>query len=134
MAAAQIIELLDLVPHPEGGHYRRTFADASSSAIYYLIEGDAGWTQWHRVLERTEVWHFYAGAPLDLEMTAHAPGSTRSAVRLGPDLAREDVPQAVVPPGCWQRARSSGPWSLAGCTVSPPFTFDAFELRAEPPS
>jgi predicted cupin superfamily sugar epimerase len=133
MDAAAVIEHFGLVPHPEGGHYRQTFADDSSTAIYYLIGGDDGWSRWHRVLDRTEVWHAYAGAALELETAAAEPGRAQTTVRLGRDLASGDVPQAVVPPGYWQRARSTGPWSLVGCTVSPPFSFDAFEVVDDSP-
>jgi uncharacterized protein len=33
----------------------------------------------------------------------------------------------VVPADAWQRARSTGRWSLVGCTVAPPFRFEAFQ-------
>ena len=131
MDASAVIELLGLAPHPEGGFFRQTFADDNSTAIYYLIEGTAEWSKWHRVLDRTEMWHAYAGAALELEMNTGAQGSGDGTVRVGNDLAAGDRPQAMVPAGTWQRARSTGPWSLVGCTVSPPFTFDAFELRGD---
>jgi predicted cupin superfamily sugar epimerase len=74
-----------------------------------------------------EVWHFYAGAPLLLEIAAtDAADITR--VTLGSDLASGERPQVIVPAGAWQAAESLGAWTLAGCTVAPGFEFDRFEL------
>jgi predicted cupin superfamily sugar epimerase len=129
--AGAVVELLGLEPHPEGGYYRQTFADASSTAIYYLIDGPAGWSAWHRVLDRTEVWHAYAGAALELQTSVGLSGSPDKSIHLGRDLDAGERPQAIVPAGMWQRARSTGRWSLAGCTVSPPFTFSSFEIASE---
>jgi hypothetical protein len=58
------------------------------------------------------------------------PGGPITAVRLGPDLAAGERPQAIVAKGHWQRARSLGAWTLVGCTVAPGFTFDGFTLAA----
>ena len=55
-------------------------------------------------------------------------GTTISSARLGTDFGDGQLPQAVVPAGAWQSAVSEGPWSLVGCTVSPPFAFEYFEL------
>jgi predicted cupin superfamily sugar epimerase len=126
---AEIIALLDLKPHPEGGHYRETFRDPRSdggrsagTAIYFLLaEGEA--SHWHRV-DATEIWHFHAGAPLELRIADPA----ERAVRLGPDLMAGERPQGVVPAGAWQAARSLGDWTLVGCTVSPGFDFAGFEM------
>ena len=131
--ADRIIELLGLEPHPEGGHFRETFRDARtidgracSTAIYFLLkEGQT--SHWHRV-DATEVWHWYAGAPLELGMSPA--GGPESVVRLGTALFEGERPQAIVPAGYWQRARSLGPWTLVGCTVAPGFIFSGFELAA----
>jgi predicted cupin superfamily sugar epimerase len=131
-AAADIIRLLDLKPHPEGGHFRETFRDARvvdgravSTAIYFLLaRGER--SHWHRV-DAVEVWHYYAGSPLALEITQH--GSTAiERLTLGPDLVAGERPQAVVPAGGWQAAASLGDWTLVGCTVAPGFEFAGFEL------
>jgi predicted cupin superfamily sugar epimerase len=50
---------------------------------------------------------------------------------LGPDLAAQQRPQIVVAANEWQAARSLGDWTLVGCTVSPAFEFDRFELAPE---
>jgi uncharacterized protein len=131
LTADEVIRLLDLAPHPEGGHFRETFRDARtteggrsvSTAIYFLLaRGER--SHWHRV-DAVEVWHYYAGAPLEVEI-AEASGVT--SVRLGPDLAAGERPQAVVPPHAWQAAQSLGDWTLVGCTVAPGFEFRGFEL------
>jgi predicted cupin superfamily sugar epimerase len=72
-----------------------------------------------------EVWHYYACAALTLEIAAD--GGRRS-VKLGPDLAAGEVPQAIVPAHAWQAAESTGDWTLVGCTVAPGFEFAKFEL------
>ena len=111
LSAADIIRLLDLRPHPEGGHYRQTFRDsrtidggrAASTAIYFLLaRGER--SHWHRV-DAVEVWHHYAGAPLSLSI-AGVDGT--SVVRLGADIAAGEQPQAAVPADAWQAAESLG--------------------------
>ena len=127
MDADAIIDVLDLNPHPEGGWYRETWSDDAGSAIYYLVrEGEV--SAWHRVPGRAELWHFYDGSALELAIDDPSGGGV-STFRLGTDLEGGERPQAVVPAGRWQQARSTGAWTLVGCTVSPPFTFDAFEMR-----
>lgn len=122
--ADDIIRALDLAPHPEGGWFREVHRDSHSTAIYFLLKaGEA--SHWHRIAQ-SETWHFYAGATLELRLSADGKNAARHV--LGADLARGERPQLVVPPRCWQAAKSLGGWSLAGCTVAPPFSFDGFEL------
>lgn len=130
-AARDIVRMLDLAPHPEGGWFRETFRDtagpdgrALSTAIYYLLEaGDV--SAWHRV-DAAEIWHFHAGAPLAL--TVSPDGHAAARLMLGPDIAAGQSPQGVVPAGHWQSAESLGAWTLVGCTVAPGFEFSGFEL------
>lgn len=137
MSAAAIVRLLDLKPHPEGGYFRETFRDpnvldgrSASTAIYFLLTRERP-SRWHRV-DAAEGWHFYAGAPL--ELTIEEKGE-RSMRLLGADLASGQRPQAVVPAGAWQAARSLGAWTLVGCTVAPGFEFAHFEVvDGEPPA
>jgi predicted cupin superfamily sugar epimerase len=133
LSAADVIRLLDLKPHPEGGHFCESFRDtrtveggrAASTAIYFLLaRGER--SHWHRV-DAAEVWHYYAGAPLALDVTTHEHAPV-TRVTLGPDLAAGERPQAVVPAGAWQAAASLGDWTLVGCTVAPGFDFSGFEL------
>ena len=131
MTAAQVIAALGLKPHPEGGHYRETFRDPRTvdgrsvgTAIYFLLDvGEV--SAWHRV-DATEIWHWHAGAPLVL--TTSPNGHDAAAHHIGPDLARGQRPQCVVPAGHWQTATSLGAWTLVGCTVSPGFAFAGFEM------
>ena len=128
LRARDLVAKLYLAPHPEGGWYRQTFIDEASTAIYYLLEaGDC--SAWHRVHDRSEVWHHYAGGPLALTVSQN--GHDAQAFRLGPNIAMDERPQVVVPPGWWQTAESLGEWTLCGCTVAPAFTFDAFEMAPE---
>lgn len=133
MDAAQIIETLDLQPHPEGGHYTERWrapcaagSRAVGTAIYFLLKRGES-SRWHRI-DATEIWHFYAGSPLRLEV-ADADG--RESHVLGTDLLGGQRPQIQIPPMAWQSAVSQGDWSLVGCTVSPAFMFEHFEM-AEP--
>ncbi|WP_291573795.1 cupin domain-containing protein [Bradyrhizobium sp.] len=130
-SVADMIARLELKPHPEGGHFRETFRDPRldaggrpvSTAIYFLLaRGER--SHWHRI-DAAEVWHYYAGSALTLEI---ADGEGRRRIRLGHDLAAGEVPQAIVPALAWQAAESTGDWTLAGCTVAPGFDFATFEL------
>jgi len=132
MDADGVIAALDLAPHPEGGYYRQTWADPAGTAIYFLLRAGEP-SAWHRVHGRAEIWHFYAGASVELTISEWSPGDPAArTTTLGIDLDAAERPQAIVPAGWWQRARTLGEWSLVGCTVAPPFSFDAFELA--PPS
>jgi hypothetical protein len=135
MTAEEVIAALRLEPHPEGGHFAETFRDArvvngraASTAIYYLLR--AGETsQWHR-LDVTEIWHWYAGAPLKLDTAETDQGPVTSRV-LGPDLLSGARPQLVVPARAWQSAKSLGSYTLVGCTMAPGFDYSGFELAPE---
>jgi uncharacterized protein len=132
LTASDVIRLLDLKPHPEGGHFREMFRDerqvdgerAASTAIYFLLaRGER--SHWHRV-DAVETWHWYAGAPLELEIAQNEGPIER--VTLGNDLVSGERPQAVVPAHAWQAAQTVGDWTLCGCTVAPGFDFSGFEL------
>jgi hypothetical protein len=132
-SAAEIIARLELKPHPEGGHYRETFRDpradadgrSASTAIYFLLaRGER--SHWHRI-DVVETWHYYAGHALTLQI---ADDDGQRTVKLGPELAAGQMPQAIVPAGAWQAAESTGDWTLVGCTVAPGFDFAKFELAA----
>jgi predicted cupin superfamily sugar epimerase len=132
-SAAEVIRLLDLKPHPEGGHFRETFRDprkvdgaraASTVAYYLLARGER--SHWHKV-DAVEAWLSHAGAPLKLEIAADAKGPVER-VTLGADLAAGERPQAIVPAHVWQAAQSLGEWTLVSCTVAPGFDFKGFEL------
>ena len=120
--ADEIAKVLNLQPHPEGGWFRESFRDSASTAIYYLLKAGEV-SRWHRI-DAAEVWHFYRGAPLELKIG-------KAMHVLGPAIEQGEAPQAVVPPGEWQTARSLGDYTLVGCTVAPGFAFSSFEMAPE---
>jgi predicted cupin superfamily sugar epimerase len=141
--AADLIASLGLSPHPEGGYYREIYRSSSRvqpadrrpprsalTTIYFLLASDDV-SRWHRVAS-DEVWHFYEGDALQLltadagfeEMTSHVLG------RVGDGLPSVHV----VPAGDWQAARSTGAFTLVGCTVAPGFEFADFELLRDRPA
>jgi len=130
LTAAEMIRALELKPHPEGGHYRETFRDprqvegrpVSTAILFLLAHGER--SHWHRI-DSVEIWHYYAGAPLKLELVD---GAKEEIVRLGGDIHAGEVPQVTVPARAWQAAESLGAWTLTGCTVAPGFSFEGFEL------
>ena len=134
------VEALGLAPHPEGGLFRETFRAplsvraphgerSASTAIYFLLPAGSV-SAFHRV-QSDEVWHHYAGDPLELH-TIDAGGAHRVTL-LGKEPPRI-LPQHVVPSGTWQAAVPIGNrFTLCGCTVAPGFDFADFEMppRAE---
>jgi predicted cupin superfamily sugar epimerase len=135
MNADDIIRTLSLRPHPEGGHYRETFRDtreiagrAASTAIYFLLQAGEV-SHWHAV-DSVEIWHYYAGDPLEISIKAAGQGRRRMV--LGPDVHNAQRPQVIVPARAWQMALPLGTWTLAGCTVAPGFEFKGFVLATGP--
>jgi predicted cupin superfamily sugar epimerase len=127
--AEEIIAQLGLKLHPEGGHYAETFRApdrprGASTAIYFLLKAGER-SHWHKV-DADELWHYHAGAPLELSLSPD--GRSVHRLRLGIDFDLGEQPQAVVPRGVWQAARSLGAWSLVGATVAPAFRFEHFEM------
>lgn len=135
LSADDIVTLLKMQPHPEGGFYAETFRDpetddtgrAASTLIYFLLP-EGVLSRWHKV-DAVETWHWYAGAPLELSISAD--GRTKEGLTLGNDLRAGERPQGIVPRHGWQQARSLGAWTLVGCTVAPGFQFDGFEIAPE---
>ncbi|KAK5091042.1 hypothetical protein LTS08_002049 [Lithohypha guttulata] len=129
----EIIKILKLQPHPEGGYFKETFRDSStdsagrsrSTSIYYLLQAGQH-SQLHR-LDASEGWHHYAGGALEVvELNEAGPKVTK----LGKSLSAGERPQYVVPPRTWFGAKPADgtDWVLAGCTVSPAFDFEKFEM------
>jgi predicted cupin superfamily sugar epimerase len=137
--AASLIKELGLLPHPEGGYYREYYRSASQvqtddnrpersalTTIYFLLAAGQ-YSSWHRVLS-DEVWHYYEGDPLEL-FWLDIDGSERAYALLGSvDADSKQRPVQVVPAGCWQAARTTGSYTLVGCTVGPGFDFVDFSL------
>ena len=137
------IEKLQLEPHPEGGYFRQTYRSevviarealpprftgvrAASTAIYFLLEAK-NFSAFHR-LRSDEAWHFYAGEPLMVHVID--PAGKYSSIRLGRDLDAGEVPQAIVPAGCWFASHVADwkTFAVVGCTVAPGFDFEDFEM------
>ncbi|MBP2227442.1 putative cupin superfamily sugar epimerase [Azospirillum agricola] len=128
--ADRLIALLGLQPHPEGGFYVETYRAPAEgrgavTAIYFLLNAGER-SHWHKV-DAVEIWLWHGGAPLELSIHDGSEAETRVHT-LGMDLAAGERPQAVVPVGAWQSARSLGDWSLVSCTVAPAFEFAGFTL------
>jgi predicted cupin superfamily sugar epimerase len=141
--AAELIERLELRPHPEGGFYRELFrssgrvtpADGRGSrhaltTIYFLLP-EGGISRWHQVTS-DEVWHLYEGGPLEL-LELRRPERVLERHRLGAVGVADHAPVCTIPAGCWQAARPLGSYALVGCTVAPGFDFADFRLLADDP-
>ncbi|MCB0345388.1 MAG: cupin domain-containing protein [Bdellovibrionales bacterium] len=128
----QLIRDLDLAPHPEGGYYSEYYRSsqqisasigprACSTAIYFLLAREEV-SKFHR-LNSDEIWHFYEGTSLYL----HTLGDDGLDLTV---LGEGGFPNAVVPAGTWIAAEVPQPegYALVGCTVSPGFEFEDFEL------
>ena len=135
--AQELIKILDLRPHPEGGWYReihRATATVSPAdgrpprsaltVIYFLLERGQ-FSAWH-VVTSDECWQYCEGDPLEL-LLFDAENARRESIELGP-VSAERRSTAVVPPGVWQAAQSLGDYTLVQCTVGPGFDFADFKL------
>lgn len=139
--AAELIERLELRPHPEGGFFREIFRSehavmpddgrgfrAAITTIYFLLTRDTV-SRWHRV-RSDEVWHLYEGGPLEL-LEADLNGETVARHTLGVAGDGDRIPVHVVSAARWQAARTTGEYALMGCSVGPGFDFADFELLAD---
>lgn len=135
--ASELIGLLRLEPHPEGGHFVETFRSslivtpgdsrgsrAALTVIYFLLV-QGSFSRWHRVAS-DEAWHWYEGEPLELFIAPPDTGVVQSLL-LGP-LSGHVAPQQIVPAGYWQAARCSSAYTLVGCSVGPGFEYSDFTL------
>jgi uncharacterized protein len=137
------VEKLGLRPHPEGGFYKETYRAPlelpqsalpaefkgnrnASTAIYFLIDGQ-NFSAFHRIAA-DEMWHFYAGSALAVEVIH--PDGRYSQILVGSNPEAGEVFQAIVPAGCWfaSHVKDATSYSLVGCTVAPGFDFADFEI------
>src|SRR5690625_75202 len=128
--AAELVAALKLEPLPhEGGLYRQNHQDQFSTAIYYLLAAPE-FSALHQ-LQAAEVYHWYAGDPLQLAIV-NPDGRVEEPI-VGPDIAAGQLPQYVGPPGAWHGSQSTGEWTLVGTTMAPGFKWEDFQLanRAE---
>lgn len=141
-----LIDNLKLTPHPEGGYFKETYRSTGSipqnaldkeftgdrsysTGIYFLLTSD-NFSSLHRI-KQDEMWHFYDGGPLLVHVIT--PEGKYYTINLGRDFENGEVPQAVVPAGCWFGAtvKNENDYSFVGCTVAPGFDFADFELAKE---
>lgn len=133
LTANEIIETLNMEPHPEGGYYIQTFRDeqgaprGASTAIYYLLEKGQR-SHWHKVTDASEVWLWHAGDALELSISNDGHETTKHI--LGMELKAGERPQCIVKANDWQSAAPLGEWTLVSCTVAPGFEFSSFEMAA----
>jgi hypothetical protein len=139
----EIIEVLKLKQHPEGGYYRETYRSKGSipkeilgkpftgnrnyaTGIYFLLTSES-FSAFHKI-NQDEMWHFYDGSPMNLHMIA--PDGRYSVIKIGNTLSEGELPQFTVPAGYWfaSEVDEENSFSLLGCTVSPGFDFDDFEM------
>ena len=120
----EIIKKLQMIPHPEGGHFKESYRDNNVSLIYYLLKKDEK-SHWHR-LKNNEILHFYNGDPLKLLISRD--GKNIEEIILNNKINNDQIFHYIVKAGTWFSMGSQGEYSLIGCTVAPPFDYDDFEL------
>lgn len=142
-AVKRLVERLKLVPHPEGGYFREVYRStarvdhpglpdgerrerSAGTLIYFLLSGD-DFSAFHRVRWSDEIWHLYAGGPLELFVIDENGRLERR--ELTTNLTHGE-PTTLIPAGAWQSARlaAGAAWALGGCTVSPGFDYQDFEM------
>ncbi|MEM8847784.1 MAG: cupin domain-containing protein [Bacteroidota bacterium] len=139
----ELIHRFNLEPHPEGCYFRETYRSNGhiessalpnayvgkrnySTCIYFLLTSDT-FSAFHRI-KQDEIWHFYQGSSIRLHLISEEGEYTK--VTIGTDFESDQVPQFVVPGGFWFAAEvmEIDSFSFVGCTVSPGFDFQDFEL------
>lgn len=139
----KLVSTFNLLPHPEGGFYKETYRSDGvidrdalpknfsgdrnyATAIYFLLTSE-NFSAFHKI-EQDEIWHFYEGSPLYVHVIDLSGNYTRYEV--GIDIDAGQVPQLVVPAGCWfaSSVKEENSYSFVGCTVAPGFDFADFEL------
>ncbi|MFF3981139.1 cupin domain-containing protein [Streptomyces sp. NPDC001828] len=138
---SDLVTLLRLEPHPEGGWFRETWRTGPSAVpegypgprsfatgIYYLLH-PGEMSRWHRV-RSDELWLWHRGGPLTLRLGGtSATAAEESAMVLGPDVASGARPQLLVPGGTWQSAEPAGDEPvLVSCVVAPGFDVEDFHM------
>jgi len=118
--ADTLIKQMNMISHPEGGHYVEVLKNEYVSQIYYLLKKNER-SHWHR-LKKNEILHFYLGEPLEVFTSIN--GTDYSSFSLG--LNNNFI--FTVQSNTWFAMRSTGSFSLIGCTVAPAFDFEDFEL------
>ena len=138
--AAELLTVLRMRPHPEGGHYAELFRSshrvqvldrnverAALTTIYFMLTAGE-FSRWHRVLS-DEIWHYHEGDAIELSLFDE---SGLHRMLLGP-VGRETRPTAIVSAGTWQAASPIGAYTFCACSVGPGFDFADFSLAGDSP-
>ena len=122
----KLIEILKMIPHPEGGYFSESFRDSENniSVIYYLLKKNQR-SHWHR-LTKNEILHFYDGWPLNIYISED--GQKTFKKKLGKNIYHDEFLHLVINSQSWFSMTSTGNYSLIGCTVAPGFNYKDFEL------
>ncbi len=129
----EIIQRLNLLPHPEGGYFHQSYISDKTmddhhlfTSIYFLIES-GNISHFHRIAS-DELWYYHAGDAITIHMIH--PDHRYEQVKLGMDLTAGEVPQFLVPARTIfaSTVDDDAQWSFVGCMVAPGFSFDDFEL------
>ena len=120
--ADRIIKKLELVPHPEGGHFKESFRDSNVSLIYYLLKKNEK-SHWHR-LKKNEILHFYYGDPLIIYLSKDGINTEKKIL----NNVKNHLSHLVIKNGTWFSMETNGEFSFIGCTVAPAFDYVDFEL------
>lgn len=136
--AVRIIEKLELKAHPEGGYFNEIYRSSEvytggnisaerncGTSIYFLLKGN-DFSSFHR-LKYDEIWHFYKGSPISVVMLDQSGIKYKT---LGTDILNNEEPQIIIPAGTWFGGylKNNDSYSLIGCTMSPGFDYQDFEL------
>jgi len=134
-----LVQSLNLIPHPEGGYFAEHYRSeetiepagfsgprALATSIYFLLE-EGQFSALHRI-KSDEIWHFYLGDPLEI-IEIDQNGQWISTI-LGQELGEGQLLSYVVKAGNWFGSRpfAGSKFSLVGCSVSPGFDFQDFEM------
>lgn len=139
----EIINKLDLAPHPEGGFYKETYRSEGfvqkdslsevysdkrnySTCIYFVITSES-FSAWHKI-HQEEIWHFYLGSSITIHLIS--PEGEYSSIILGNDISKGEIPQYIVQGEWWfaVTVNTENSYALTGCTVAPGFDFNDFIL------
>ncbi len=139
MDGKEIVQILGLLAHPEGGFYKETYRSSCametaqnsirnvSTAIYFLLEND-NISLFHRI-QSDELWFFHQGEPLEIVFIKE---DVLNSIILGNSFESGEVPQATIPANTWfaSSVKQRKGYSLVSCTVAPGFDFADFELAS----
>ena len=130
---AELVQTLELQPHPEGGFYKETYRSALKNqeeqslmtSIYFLLTSDSP-SHFHRI-QSDEHWYFHEGNPLSIHLLTD---NGLETIELGLDLSKNQTPNALVKGNTifGSEIQTGNGYALVSCVVSPGFDFSTFEL------